>query len=713
MIEVKSTTNEKMKTEKGHLHILEFIIKFMIATKIDSKLIYTIIITTTIRLTAAWWYCFEQKLLSRAKASSYNRKGSTSSSWLLLIIILRVSEICALNHTTMTSTTYHQHATTMLPTLIVKEQLITKSHDSNSVIMDTLIKNNEDYDGEESEEIYDDKLHLNYSANGMIVGSNCEFSCDKRLHHVFCNPLSNKCECEKSYSVILDPRKGCAKPKKLGEQCFYDITCIHTDENSVCMQINHNAICSCKDGHHLVTHLKPTKRTFCTQDLTSIASDLPTLLGVSTGIFVLAGLLCMVLHLFSKTKYPRSRNFADAHAGPPVFFASDTGIPLTIHSNRPSSRSSQRSTGSMGSVRSYNRRSSGFMHKGVNVTQSRQGSARSAAILLYSYHLTQLQNALNDQSSSSSPHNVVSKNIASYSSYFNSNHFMAKYIEQQLEDQKRLLYLEIPALRNHNSLMRKLRLNLRSESDLSQLDTYEHAQHLIGKSPLHKNLHRKLFRRTTTITNDDTISADADERSGVDDLFPNKSTDNVIDLDGSRESRLHYVSERTNATSTDGYSNPLAYSSLNDLDGDNQSESDDSDYEDERRDYQRKYIIDNQEIYIGVLPSPASEGSRRPSLASVHSTTSSIRSYSSRRFEQEIREKELRQEMKKQLCRLQEQQQLQKLRPTIIIGDSIPYSIQTKQSPHIITPSSVDELLPCVEENDEFSPQFDRKNQNP
>lgn len=108
-------------------------------------------------------------------------------------------------------------------------------------------------------------------------------------------------------------------------------------------------------------------------------------------------------------------------------------------------------------------------------------------------------------------------------------------------------------------------------------------------------------------------------------------------------------------------------------------------------------------------------GSRRPSLASVHSTTSSIRSYSSRRFDQEIRDKELRQEMKKHLCRLQENQQMQKQRPTIIIGDSIPFTVSRQTmpstSPHILTPNSTDELLPSVEENDEFSPQFDRKNQ--
>lgn len=101
---------------------------------------------------------------------------------------------------------------------------------------------------------------------------------------------------------------------------------------------------------------------------------------------------------------------------------------------------------------------------------------------------------------------------------------------------------------------------------------------------------------------------------------------------------------------------------------------------------------------------------------SISSTTSSIRSYSSKRFEQEVRDKEMRQEMKKHLCRLQEQQQMQKLRPSIIIGDAIPYTVSKQiqmpsTSPHILTPNSTDELLPSVEENDEFSPQFDRKNQ--
>lgn len=325
-----------------------------------------------------------------------------------------------------------------------------------------------------------------------------------------------------------------------------------------------------------------------------IAADLPTLLGVVTGIFVLAGLICMVLHLFSKTKYPRTRHFADAHSGPPVMFASDTGehcqlhpefvsrilsfsgIPLTIQSNRPSSRSSQRSSGSIGSY--TGRRSSGAPHsKGVNVSQSRQGAARSAAILLYSYHLNNLRDG-----TSSCPQS------------FNSNKFMAKYIEQQLEDQKKLLYLDIPTLRNHNTLMRKLHLNPRSEIDLTLLE-----KQAMGDSPLHRRLHRRFFKQSTSDKNTD-AGVVMDERSGVDGIIVDKSTEGCH-LNGSSNSNTHNVSFITDG----GYTNPLAYS-INDLDDDSEDDYDSDEC------YHQSFLFDNQEVFFGAMPTPCSEG---PSIA--------------------------------------------------------------------------------------------------
>lgn len=237
---------------------------------------------------------------------------------------------------------------------------------------------------------------------------------------------------------------------------------------------------------------------------------------------------------------------------------------MTIQSNRPSSRSSQRSTGSIGS---YGRRSSGAM-KGVNVSQSRQGSARSAAILLYSYQLNELRNPTRSSMPSMRSH---------------SDEFMAKYIEQQLENQKKLLYLEIPALRNYNSLMRKLRLNPRSECDLTQLEA-----HCSRESAL-KRVRLKFFKRQPT-----TLFEFNNAVMGVD----GRSDDANLCLNNDQRTDLHR-----------GFINPIAYS-LNDLDDDDDDDNDNiEEFEDEKH---RKYIIDNEEIFIGTLPSPASEG---PSIA--------------------------------------------------------------------------------------------------
>lgn len=81
-------------------------------------------------------------------------------------------------------------------------------------------------------------------------------------------------------------------------------------------------------------------------------------------------------------------------------------------------------------------------------------------------------------------------------------------------------------------------------------------------------------------------------------------------------------------------------------------------------------------------------GSRRPSLASVHSTGSSSRSYSMRRFEKERNDKEQRQALQElRLTKQREsiQQQQQQVVPT----------------PSPRTPHSTDELLPSVEEGKE------------
>ncbi|KAL0270861.1 UNVERIFIED_CONTAM: hypothetical protein PYX00_008132 [Menopon gallinae] len=206
---------------------------------------------------------------------------------------------------------------------------------------------------------------------GRYLGSPCEATCSEKLLHVFCEPTNRICECEKKYPVQIGVRRGCAKPKQLGDQCFYAQTCSFSDPNAICMQINHNAICQCKPGFHSVALRRGAKRSFCSEDQVVVSTDLPTLLGVATGIAVLTGLICFVLKLFNNNRYPNRRRYNNANMAPPLLFSSDNqwinGIPLTVH-GRPSSRtSSQRSTTNLAQ---YPR------CKGVPVPASRAGSRR-------------------------------------------------------------------------------------------------------------------------------------------------------------------------------------------------------------------------------------------------------------------------------------------------------------------------------------------------
>ncbi|XP_037939899.1 uncharacterized protein LOC119672826 isoform X2 [Teleopsis dalmanni] len=347
-----------------------------------------------------------------------------------------------------------------------------------------------------------DALINNKSAKGKYIGAPCNnMKCEPRLLHVTCDKETLICGCEKNYPVQLGLTTGCAKPKKLGEQCFYDKTCKYNDENSLCVQVRHNALCECASGFHSVSYTKPTKRVFCTQDLKELTSDLPTLLGVSTGIAVLAGLICMVLHLFSKTKYPRHRNFGDANLPPPIMYSSDTGIPLTVQSGRPSSRSSLRSSGSIGSYGNRRASSAGATtagSKGILVSTSRTGAARSAAILLISCHISALSKQ-NSQATSrqtsgagcsaNSRDNLDENGSDAGSRSCDSTLSMTRHLQKQLNHQRHLLSLELsPAkTKNHDRIRALLGINgidnyRTDDDDLNNLENGN--QHLqIGAVP--------------------------------------------------------------------------------------------------------------------------------------------------------------------------------------------------------------------------------------
>ncbi|KAM8708931.1 hypothetical protein ACLKA7_015837 [Drosophila subpalustris] len=81
------------------------------------------------------------------------------------------------------------------------------------------------------------------------------------------------------------------------------------------------------------------------------------------------------------------------------------------------------------------------------------------------------------------------------------------------------------------------------------------------------------------------------------------------------------------------------------------------------------------------------------------------------RFEKEVQQKEIRQEMKLRLARLQQQQHLTQNKPQIIIGEALlqhgAISRVTMATPSPLTPNSLDELLPSLDENQEYPPRLE------
>ncbi|XP_071866646.1 uncharacterized protein isoform X4 [Bombus fervidus] len=209
---------------------------------------------------------------------------------------------------------------------------------------------NYDDDDADDDAYDDDQDYLEHNitaAKGQYLGSPCDVSCNPELQHVFCDTVTGFCECEKFYPVRLGPTKGCAKPKRLGEQCFYRATCTFADQHSTCTQVQHNAVCDCEQGYHRVALSRPNKKVFCAEDLVLITTDIPTLLCIASGIAVFTAMICFVLKLFSRARYSRPRHYANANHAPPMLFSSDTG------SRRPSLTSVHSSTSS---ARSYSAR---------------------------------------------------------------------------------------------------------------------------------------------------------------------------------------------------------------------------------------------------------------------------------------------------------------------------------------------------------------------
>lgn len=183
-----------------------------------------------------------------------------------------------------------------------------------------------------------------------------------------------------------------------------------------------------------------------------------------------------------------------------------------------------------------------------------------------------------------------------------------KHIEQQIEEQKRMLFIDLPALRNHNTLMRNLRLLPRSEFDLAQLD-----KRFVSIRPLHRKLQRRFFNKFSKNTHTDNETDDEDDGQNFGGFVSNDDDDDldersVFRSDGMFVNKSADMIEMAPLPPQIGYSNPLAFS-FEDIDADgDEVDSINNDYETEFH----RYFIDDDVVIIGALPTPTSSG---PSIA--------------------------------------------------------------------------------------------------
>lgn len=199
---------------------------------------------------------------------------------------------------------------------------------------------------------------------GQYLGASCETSCHAKLLHVYCNPASGKCECEKNYPVKLNPYTGCGKRKQPTVQFNKppqhrnmihseasgrpvllprDLSIhrpafrVHTDtpQRHLPVQrwlpfrfysktVEKSVLCG---GWVPIDKLPRTdQHPNFFQDLVVMTTDFSAFAGVLSGIAILSGLICFVLRLFNQNMYgPRRHRFGNANLAPPILFSSDPG----------------------------------------------------------------------------------------------------------------------------------------------------------------------------------------------------------------------------------------------------------------------------------------------------------------------------------------------------------------------------------------------------
>ncbi|XP_049820438.1 uncharacterized protein LOC126264863 [Aethina tumida] len=305
----------------------------------------------------------------------------------------------------------------------------------------------------------------NSSDIGTYIGAYCVSACSVNLLHVYCNPRTNMCSCEKSFPVKLNPHVGCGEAKRLGDQCYYKETCQYTDQYSSCIQIHHNAVCQCIDGYHSVSLQKPSVKMFCSKDIVIITTDFRTFVGVLAGIAVLTGLICFTLHLFNQNLYENHHSrFGNTNLT--LFADNSDRLEMPIAEQSMTSRASSNKS---------------FTYQFQKSGSSQNSHVGSPAVLLLSYHvpsnevICKTDNRMGSRRPSySSVHSTISIN-----SYSSRRYEREREQKEEREMQRRLSKIKGSNIEANN--------DLRSPDNILQENQFEVA-HLAREESMSMSL---------------------------------------------------------------------------------------------------------------------------------------------------------------------------------------------------------------------------------
>lgn len=166
-------------------------------------------------------------------------------------------------------------------------------------------------------------------SRGSFVGDFCDDvdQCSAELPHTVCNVMTQKCECDPHFPIVVD-NAVCVPPLKLGDQCLYDQSCHYFDRNAVCGPVNEPGVeagtteCQCREEFQPSITLESITRTsICIPAPHGpwLKSDVPTIIGLGVGMSIFMALTCLVLKLFSRARFAqeqRARGYGNAHLAP-------------------------------------------------------------------------------------------------------------------------------------------------------------------------------------------------------------------------------------------------------------------------------------------------------------------------------------------------------------------------------------------------------------